>query len=142
MKLKSGELKNVKCIPTSVRTKEQAESLKIPLITLNEMPKGTMLDVAIDGADAVDPDMCLVKGGGGALLREKMVEVMSKKVLFPFDITCQKLDLQLAKSKRLTPKTNGSLSALWTRPSCALASALRSRCQLRSRPSVTSTLFA
>ena len=138
MKLKSGELKNVKCIPTSVRTKEQAESLKIPLITLNEMPKGTMLDVAIDGADAVDPDMCLVKGGGGALLREKMVEVMSKKVLFPFDIMCQKL----AKSKRLTPKTNGSLSALWTRPSCALASALRSRCQLRSRPSVTSTLFA
>jgi ribose 5-phosphate isomerase A len=80
-KLKSGELKDIKCIPTSVRTKEQAESLKIPLITLNELAKGQMLDVAIDGADAVDPDMSLVKGGGGALLREKMVEIMSKKFI-------------------------------------------------------------
>ena len=80
-KLKSGELKDVRCIPTSVRTKEQAESLKIPLITLNELSKGQMLDVAIDGADAVDPDMSLVKGGGGALLREKMVEIMSKKFI-------------------------------------------------------------
>ena len=66
-KLKSGELKDVRCIPTSVRTKEQAEKLKIPLITLNDLPKGKKLDVAIDGADAVDPDMCLIKGGGGAL---------------------------------------------------------------------------
>eukprot|EP00961_Rhodomonas_salina_P126333 1701703-Rhodomonas_salina.1 len=72
-KLKSGELKDIICIPTSERTREQAESLDIPLCTLNE--KST-LDVAIDGADAVDPDFALVKGGGGALLREKMVEVI------------------------------------------------------------------
>ena len=60
------------------RAGSQAESLNIPLCTLNE--KST-LDVAIDGADAVDPDFALVKGGGGALLREKMVEVMAKKFI-------------------------------------------------------------
>jgi ribose 5-phosphate isomerase A len=77
-KLASGELKDIICIPTSERTRQQAESLKIPLCTLNEK---SQLDVAIDGADAVDPNLALVKGGGGALLREKMVEVMSKKFI-------------------------------------------------------------
>lgn len=77
-KLKSGELKDVTCIPTSVRTKEQAESLGIPLVTLDEKSE---LDVAIDGADDVDPNLCLIKGGGGALLREKMVEVCAKKFI-------------------------------------------------------------
>lgn len=77
-KLASGELKDIICIPTSERTREQAESLKIPLCTLNEKSN---LDVAIDGADAVDPDYALIKGGGGALLREKMVEVMAKKFI-------------------------------------------------------------
>ena len=61
-KLKSGELKSVVCIPTSERTKEQAQSLGIPLVTLNEHSK---LDVAIDGADDVDTKLNLVKGGGG-----------------------------------------------------------------------------
>jgi hypothetical protein len=77
-KLKSGELKDIICIPTSERTKEQALSLGIPLCTLNEKSK---LDVAIDGADEVDPNLALVKGGGGALLREKMVEIMSEKFI-------------------------------------------------------------
>ena len=73
--LKSGALKDIVCIPTSVRTKEQAESLGIPLTTL---ATHSALDVAIDGADAVDPALNLIKGGGGALLREKMVEVCAK----------------------------------------------------------------
>lgn len=77
-KLKSGELKDVICIPTSERTKEQALSLGIPLVTLNEISR---LDVAIDGADDVDPQLNLVKGGGGALLREKMVEIVSDKFI-------------------------------------------------------------
>jgi ribose 5-phosphate isomerase A len=76
--LKSGELKDVVCIPTSERTKEQALSLDIPLVTLDTHSK---LDVAIDGADEVDPALNLVKGGGGALLREKMVEVMADKFI-------------------------------------------------------------
>jgi ribose 5-phosphate isomerase A len=77
-KLKSGELEDIVCIPTSIRTKEQAESLDIPLVTLDTHSN---LDVAIDGADEVDPDLNLVKGGGGALLREKMVEIMSDKFI-------------------------------------------------------------
>mmetsp|Transcript_4503 Transcript_4503/g.11330 ORF Transcript_4503/g.11330 Transcript_4503/m.11330 type:complete len:317 (-) Transcript_4503:3306-4256(-) len=80
--LKSGELKDVICIPTSERTKEQALSLDIPLVTLDTHSK---LDVAIDGADEVDPDLNLVKGGGGALLREKMVEVMADKFIVIVD---------------------------------------------------------
>ena len=77
-KLKSGELKDIVAIPTSVRTKEQAESLGIPLVTLDTHSK---LDVAIDGADNVDPSFNLVKGGGGALLREKMVELAADKFI-------------------------------------------------------------
>ena len=81
-KLKSGELKDIIAIPTSERTREQAESLGIPLCTLNEK---SVLDVAIDGADEVDPNLALVKGGGGALLREKIVEVMAKKFVVIVD---------------------------------------------------------
>merc|ERR1719491_1204942 len=81
-KLKSGELKDILAIPTSIRTKEQAESLGIPLVTLDTHSK---LDVAIDGADEVDPDLNLVKGGGGALLREKMVEVCAEKFIVIVD---------------------------------------------------------
>ena len=61
-KLQSGELKDIICIPTSERTREQAQSLGIPLVTLSEHSR---LDIAIDGADDVDPNLCLVKGGGG-----------------------------------------------------------------------------
>jgi ribose 5-phosphate isomerase A len=76
--LKSGELTDILAIPTSIRTKEQAESLDIPLVTLDTHSK---LDVAIDGADEVDPGLNLVKGGGGALLREKMVEICADKFI-------------------------------------------------------------
>merc|ERR1712071_706611 len=80
--LKEGKLTDIVAIPTSVRTKEPAESLDIPLATLDTHSK---LDVAIDGADEVDPDLNLVKGGGGALLREKMVEVMADKFIVIVD---------------------------------------------------------
>merc|ERR1719327_2075424 len=82
MLLKEGKLKNIVAIPTSIRTKEQAESLGIPLVTLDTH---SVLDVAIDGADEVDPGLNLVKGGGGALLREKMVEVCAKKFIVIVD---------------------------------------------------------
>lgn len=81
-KLKSGELKDIVAIPTSVRTKEQAESLGIPLVTLDTHSK---LDVSIDGADEVDPDLNLTKGGGGALFREKIVEIASDKFIVIVD---------------------------------------------------------
>eukprot|EP00520_Triparma_pacifica_P007567 CAMPEP_0118643992 /NCGR_PEP_ID=MMETSP0785-20121206/6691_1 /TAXON_ID=91992 /ORGANISM="Bolidomonas pacifica, Strain CCMP 1866" /LENGTH=242 /DNA_ID=CAMNT_0006535701 /DNA_START=108 /DNA_END=836 /DNA_ORIENTATION=+ len=81
-KLKNGELKDIIAIPTSIRTKEQAESLGIPLTTLDTHSK---LDVAIDGADSVDPALNLVKGGGGALFREKIVEMSADKFVVIVD---------------------------------------------------------
>lgn len=60
----------VRCIPTSRRTEEQALSLGIPLVTFSDV---TELDLAIDGADEIGPSLALIKGGGGALLREKLV---------------------------------------------------------------------
>jgi len=80
--LKSGELKDIIAIPTSIRTQEQAESLGIPLATLDTHSD---LDVAIDGADEVDPALNLVKGGGGALFREKIVEQCAKKFIVIVD---------------------------------------------------------
>ncbi|PSS10109.1 Ribose-5-phosphate isomerase [Actinidia chinensis var. chinensis] len=80
--LKSGQLKDIISIPTSKRTHDQAAALGIPLSTLDNHPK---LDLAIDGADEVDPNLDLVKGRGGALLREKMVEAASDKFVVVVD---------------------------------------------------------
>ena len=89
-KLQLGLLQNITCIPTSERTRQQAESLNIPLCTLNNFQYVTRkekIDVAIDGADAVDPYFTLIKGGGGALLREKMVETVSNQFICIVDDT-------------------------------------------------------
>lgn len=96
--LKSGALKNIICVPTSIRTFEQATALGIPLATLDEQPK---LDVAIDGADEVDPNLDVVKGRGGALLREKMVEMASKQFVCIVDDT--KMVAGLGGSKLAMP---------------------------------------
>lgn len=80
--MKSGELRDIVGIPTSKRTEEQARGLGIPIVTLDDRPE---LDLAIDGADEVDPNLDLVKGRGGALLREKMVETASKKFIVVVD---------------------------------------------------------
>lgn len=79
-KIKSGELTNIVCVPSSERTKQHALSLNIPLVTLNERSR---LDVSIDGADDVDPKLNLVKGAGGSLLRDKMVylPIVSEKFI-------------------------------------------------------------
>ncbi|GAB4835993.1 Probable ribose-5-phosphate isomerase 3, chloroplastic [Ancistrocladus abbreviatus] len=82
--LSSGKLSNIIGIPTSKRTFEQATSLGIPLSVLDDHPR---IDLAIDGADEVDLDLNLVKGRGGALLREKMVEAASDKFIVIVDET-------------------------------------------------------
>jgi ribose 5-phosphate isomerase A len=66
----------VRCVPTSRRTEEQARALGIPLVTLGEVVE---LDIAIDGADEIGPDLALIKGGGGALLREKLVASAARR---------------------------------------------------------------
>ncbi|PWA68676.1 Ribose 5-phosphate isomerase, type A [Artemisia annua] len=80
--LKQGKLTNIIGIPTSTKTHEQALSLNIPLSDIDTHP---VLDLAIDGADEVDPDMNLVKGRGGSLLREKMIEGCCKKFVVIVD---------------------------------------------------------
>jgi len=80
--MKAGELKDIVGVPTSKRTAEQAASLGIPLSVLDDHPN---IDLAIDGADEVDPELNLVKGRGGALLREKMVEAASAKFVVIVD---------------------------------------------------------
>jgi ribose 5-phosphate isomerase A len=82
--MKKGELTDIVGVPTSIRTFEQAKALGIPLATLDEQPK---INVAIDGADEVDPNLDVVKGRGGALLREKMVELASEKFVCIVDDT-------------------------------------------------------
>lgn len=65
-------------VPTSERTHALASELNIPLTTLDEAPE---LDLTIDGADEVDGDLNLIKGGGGALLREKIVATASTRMI-------------------------------------------------------------
>lgn len=65
-------------VPTSERTARLCRELGVPLSTLDETPR---LDLTIDGADEVDPALSLVKGGGGALLREKIVAAASARMI-------------------------------------------------------------
>lgn len=68
----------VLCVPTSEATRTQAERLGIPLTTLDETPE---LDLTVDGADEIDPELRMIKGGGGALLREKIVATASSRMV-------------------------------------------------------------
>ena len=72
----------VRCVPTSRRTEEQARSLGLTLVSLGEV---TELDLAIDGADEIGPDLALIKGGGGALLREKLVAGAARRFVVVAD---------------------------------------------------------
>ena len=77
-------------VATSERTATLCESLAIPIVTLEEMPA---LDLTIDGADELDSALRLVKGGGGALLREKIVAAASGRMIVIADASKQVKDL-------------------------------------------------
>jgi len=83
-KVKSGL--HIRGIPTSDRSRELALSLGIPLTTLHECQE---IDVTVDGADEVDPQLRLIKGGGGALLREKIVASATKQMVVVADASKQ-----------------------------------------------------
>jgi ribose 5-phosphate isomerase A len=74
----------VLCVPTSEATRVQAEGLKVPLTTLDAIDH---LDLTVDGADECDHDLNLIKGGGGALLREKIVASASDRMIVIADET-------------------------------------------------------
>jgi ribose 5-phosphate isomerase A len=89
IKLLAEQVKNglrVRGIPTSVRSREQAQSLGIPLTTLDECQE---IAVTVDGADEVDPRLRLIKGGGGAMLREKIVASATEKLVIVADASKQ-----------------------------------------------------
>jgi ribose 5-phosphate isomerase A len=69
---------DVVAVPTSQATQAQAQHCGIPLTTLDDTPE---LDLTVDGADEIGPDLSLIKGGGGALLREKIVAAASARMI-------------------------------------------------------------
>jgi len=80
--LNAGKLSEILGVPCSLKIEEEAPRLGIPLTSLDEHP---IIDVTIDGADEVDPNLDLIKGGGGALLREKIVAQASRREIIVVD---------------------------------------------------------
>ena len=83
-RLASGALADVAGVPTSAATAVRCDELGIPLLTLDEVPE---LDVVIDGADEIDPRLDLIKGLGGAHLREKVVAAAARTMVVVADET-------------------------------------------------------
>jgi len=82
--IRSGKLKNIRGVPTSFQSEVLALELNIPLIDLASV---SQIDLAIDGADEVDPDFQLIKGGGACHVREKLVASKANKFLIVVDET-------------------------------------------------------
>jgi ribose 5-phosphate isomerase A len=80
--IKEGKLKDITGIPSSKRTQDESIELGIPLTDFNKVQK---IDLTIDGADEVDSKLNLIKGGGGALLREKVLAQASRKLIIIVD---------------------------------------------------------
>ena len=83
-RLKDGEIADISGVPSSVWTERKATELNIPLTSLAKNP---VLDLTIDGADEVDPHLDLIKGLGGALLREKIIAQASRRLAIMVDET-------------------------------------------------------
>jgi ribose 5-phosphate isomerase A len=96
-RLKDGSLKNIVGIPSSLETEKLAKSLGIPLTNFQKHPE---IDLTIVGADEVDTQLDLIKGGGGALLREKIIAQASHRTVIIVD----------------EGKISSALGTLWTVP--------------------------
>ena len=81
-RIHSGDLRDIIAIPTSLKTEADARNLDISLSTFEHHPR---IDLTIDGADEVDPDFNVIKGGGGALLREKIVAQATERLVIVVD---------------------------------------------------------
>jgi ribose 5-phosphate isomerase A len=80
--IQAGQLRDIVGIPSSLRTEKLAREFGIPLTTFAEH---SYIDLTIDGADEVDPQLNLIKGGGGALLREKILAQVSRRNIIIVD---------------------------------------------------------
>ena len=87
---------SIRGVPTSIATERMARDLGIPLIDLND---AAAIDITLDGADEIDPDFNMIKGGGGALTREKLVALASTERVILVDET--KLVSRLGASRLL-----------------------------------------
>jgi ribose 5-phosphate isomerase A len=94
--IKTGQLRDIKGVPTSKQSERRSMEMGIPLFSLAQCP---LCDVTVDGADEVTPDLNLIKGLGGALLREKIVAQNSKKLVIIADES--KLVTQLGEKSPL-----------------------------------------
>ena len=95
LKLKSGEIKDVVGVTTSFQGEVLATELGIPLKSLSSVSE---IDLAIDGADEVDPKFQLIKGGGACHVQEKLVAALAKKFVVVVDSTKLVTKLNLAVS--------------------------------------------
>jgi ribose 5-phosphate isomerase A len=78
-------LSGLRCVPTSKRTHQLAEQLGLPLVPLDGLSHELVIDLVIDGADEIDPELRLIKGGGGALLWEKLVAHSARRLVIVAD---------------------------------------------------------
>ena len=85
LRIKDGTLSNIKAVSTSFQTTIACEELGIPVFSMNSPEIKGELDLSIDGADEIDVDANLIKGGGAALLLEKIVAYNSKKYVIIAD---------------------------------------------------------
>lgn len=83
-RIRRGELHDLQIVVASSRTEAAAQRAGLPLVNLNDLPQ---LDLAIDGADEIDPQWRMIKGGGGALLRERIVLASARQKLIVVDDT-------------------------------------------------------
>lgn len=86
-RINDGTLKDIKAVPTSFQTSNYCQDLGIPVYSLNDREIGGHLDLTIDGADEIDEKNNLIKGGGAALLREKIVAYNSDNYAIVADST-------------------------------------------------------
>jgi ribose 5-phosphate isomerase A len=86
-RLSEGSLRNIRAVVTSLQTELEARALGIPVFTLNDLSLESTLDLVIDGADEVDPAGNMIKGGGGALLMEKVIAYSSHTLVIIVDHT-------------------------------------------------------
>ncbi|MGA2615824.1 MAG: ribose-5-phosphate isomerase RpiA [Spirochaetia bacterium] len=84
-RLSEGSLRGITAVTTSLQAELEARALGIPLVTLNDASLKGELDLTIDGADEVDGAFNLIKGGGGALLKEKIVAYASLRLIIVVD---------------------------------------------------------
>jgi ribose 5-phosphate isomerase A len=108
----------VRGIATSAASQQLAESLSIPITNFTDCP---VLDLAIDGADEVGPGLALIKGGGGALLREKIVESAASRFIVIADstklvATLGRFPLPVEVIKLALPNVTRKLEALGLNP--------------------------